>query len=662
MRLSYCARIAVCLLLCVIGISTLQAQNKKYLKFGKVDPTEVAMETYEADPEAGAVILFEKEHVYFDYVKDKFQLVFVVHRRVKIFSSSETDQADVEIPYYSYNRREEVLAIKGITYNLENGQIVESKMSKDAVFQEDINAYFSQKKFAMPNVKDGSVIEYSYRITSQRNSYIPNWYFQHEIPAKMSQLMIDIPEGFQFERMYRGNPIESLSIDQATYRPDFIDVNGTRYIYTARDIPAMKLEAYTSTISNYVGRLKLELVGIYLPKYNYIEEFNTSWTGLSSTLLSSESYGSYLGGKRPVKDLLVQTNADPEDPSSFLGAVQGLVRNTLKWNGNRGYYPSENLREALNEKEGNGAAMNLLMVALLQEAGYKAHPALLSTRSHGAVQTFKAMSDQFNHMIAYVEVGENYVLLDATDGFCPAGSLPFADLNGKCFILDGQGSNWAKLQSPAKSKISYRGMMSIDSEGKVSGNLTIKDEGYDAVYWRKYLYKNDNDENEFLEARLMDDVPDAEIEEFKVQQISEIAEPLETKCGFASTQFADASGDFIYLQPLLMATMEENPFEKEERSYPVEFGALQERVINFTYTVPEGYEIETLPEPTRVVMPEKAASFLYNTASFGSNIQVMVKMTVDKDFFGPTEYADLRAFYDYVLKKHGEQIILHRKL
>ncbi|MEL6591786.1 MAG: hypothetical protein AAFQ68_16960, partial [Bacteroidota bacterium] len=69
MRLSYCARIAVCLLLCVIGISTLQAQNKKYLKFGKVDPTEVAMETYEADPEAGAVILFEKEHVYFDYVK-----------------------------------------------------------------------------------------------------------------------------------------------------------------------------------------------------------------------------------------------------------------------------------------------------------------------------------------------------------------------------------------------------------------------------------------------------------------------------------------------------------------------------------------------------------------------------------------------------------------
>ncbi|MEL7342297.1 MAG: hypothetical protein AAGM67_17575, partial [Bacteroidota bacterium] len=63
----------------------------------------------------------------------------------------------------------------------------------------------------------------------------------------------------------------------------------------------------------------------------------------------------------------------------------------------------------------------------------------------------------------------------------------------------------------------------------------------------------------------------------------------------------------------------------------------------------------------KVVLPEKAASFLYNTASFGNNIQVMVKMSINKDFFLPTEYPDLRAFYNYVVQKHGEQIVLRKK-
>ncbi|MEL7341425.1 MAG: transglutaminase, partial [Bacteroidota bacterium] len=158
MRFSIFARAAVCLLLCATCVSSLEAQNKKFLRFGKVDPAELTMESYELDAEAGAVILFEKEHVYFDVIKDKFQLVFEVHRRVKIFSSSESDQANVEIPFYSFNRMEEVTSVKGMTYNLEDGKIVESKLERDAVFLEDVSDYFSQKKFALPNVKDGSVI------------------------------------------------------------------------------------------------------------------------------------------------------------------------------------------------------------------------------------------------------------------------------------------------------------------------------------------------------------------------------------------------------------------------------------------------------------------------------------------------------------------------
>ncbi|MFK7922241.1 MAG: DUF3858 domain-containing protein [Bacteroidia bacterium] len=637
------------------------AQSKKYLKFGKVDPAEVSMESYEADPDAGAVILFEQEHIFFDFVKDKFQIVFEVHRRIKILSSSEIDQADIEIPFYSFERMEEVVGIKGMTYNLEGGDIVEYKMDKGGVFNEDVNEFFSLKKFVLPNVKEGSVIEYVYRKTSERTTYVPSWWFQHEIPTRMSQLKIDIPNGFNFDRVYRGNPLDDLAMETATYRPDFIDVPGVRHIYTGKNIPAMKLEPYTSTINNYVGRLKLELTSINIPSYGIFQEFNSSWKGLTERLMGSSSYSSYLKDNNEVKTLLQQVNADPDDPSTFLPSVQSLVKDVARWNGDRGIYPNPKRKELLTEKEGNGASMNLLMTALLQEAGLNAYPILLSTRNHGAVQSFTAMSDQFNHVAVYVGLGDSYMILDATDPFCPTGTLPFADLNGKGFVLDNSGSRWASLESPAKMESWLRGSLVIDAAGKVSGALSFNDKGYEAVAWRKHLYRNDDDKDEYMETRVLEDVPDAEIIELSIENQESLGEALITKCKFSSSQFGDASGDFIYLQPLLFCAIDENPFETETRDYPVEFGARIDERVTFTLTIPEGYEIETLPEPTRVVLPGKVATFTYNTASIGSSVQILSTLEINKAFFGPEEYPDLRAFYAYVVNKQAEQIVLKKK-
>lgn len=661
MQLSNIARTAVCFCLCAFMFLNSTAQNKKYLKFGKVDPAELSMETYEADPEAGAVILFEREHIYFDFVQEKLQLIFEVHRRIKILSSSETDQADIEIPYYAYSRQEEIIAIKGMTYNLEGGEIVEYKMGRDAVFTDDINEYFSLKKFVLPNVKEGSVIEYSYRKTSERNSYVPSWYFQHAIPAKMSQVYIDVPDGFNFDRVYRGNPIDGFEVETAAYNPDFIDVPGIRHLYTGRNIPAMKEEPYTSTISNYVARLKLELTSLHLPKYSIYQEFNSSWKGMTETMLKSSAYTSYLGKKNEIKTLLQQVNADPSDPASFLPAVQSLVKDVARWNGDRGRYPDQNLKKLLSEKEGNGASINLLMTGLLQAAGLKAYPVLLSTRSHGAVQSFKAMSDQFNHVAIYVDLEEGSIVLDATDPFCPTGTLPFADLNGKGFILDGTGNNWTSLESPAKMESWLRGSLVIDASGQVTGSLAFNDKGYEAVAWRKHLYRNDDDKDEYMETRVLEDVPDAKITELTIENQELLGETLKTKCQFSSSQFGDASGDFIYLQPLLFCTIDENPFETETRDYPVEFGARIDERVTFTLTIPEGYEVEALPEPTRVVLPGKVATFTYNSASVGNNVQVMSTLQINKAFFGPEEYPDLRAFYAYVVKKQSEQIVLKKK-
>jgi hypothetical protein len=46
--------------------------------------------------------------------------------------------------------------IKGLTYNIENGKVIETKLEKDNIFTEQLTKQISVKKVSMPAVKEGS--------------------------------------------------------------------------------------------------------------------------------------------------------------------------------------------------------------------------------------------------------------------------------------------------------------------------------------------------------------------------------------------------------------------------------------------------------------------------------------------------------------------------
>lgn len=646
-------------LLCVWLLPVFAQKNDK-IKFGKIDPDQVAMTQYEADPFAEAVILYEKQRVSFTINHEGLVLTYDVHRRVKILTSSAEDYANVEVSYLAYKNQEEISSLRAMSYNMEDGELVSQKMEREAIFEEAENEFVNKISFAVPNVKEGSVIEYSYRKISQRLGTIPAWHFQHEIPTMYSELSFDMPDGFNYQRMYRGEPIESLVIEEETYRPDFMQEQGYRYRYTAVDVPAMKEEPYTTSIYNFVGRLQFELQGIYLPQYSLIKDYNTTWKQLDETCQQSSSYVSYLNNKNLIAEMF-QSIGITESPEEFVSRASRYIRKNFQWSGYRGIYPSQLLKEMPKEDKTNGAGMNLLLIALARHAGYDAYPVLMSTRKHGAVQTTYPLFDQFNHMIAKIQSGDVYYLVDLTDPFCPLGTLPYADLNSIGLVLDGSGSNWVKLTSDQKTESELRGNFTLGEDGTLKGNVVMIDKGYQAISWRKRFYANEEDEEAYIQARMIADMPSALIEDVRITNLDTLANPLRTECTLTTTDFVNASGDFLYLQPLMFSTQDENPFKLEKRSYPVDFGAGIEDRVSIIYNLPEGYEVETMPEPVRAALPEKGASFTYQVQHVGSMVQVISFLSIDKTMFNAEEYPDVRAFYDFVVKKHGEQLVLRKK-
>ena len=81
------------------------------------------------------------------------------------------------------------------------------------IFNVDEYPRYSIKRFTFPNVKDGSILEYTYRKESYFFSNFGNWQFQSDLPKVYSELYTKIPGNMKYNRTLYGS--KSLDINNA---------------------------------------------------------------------------------------------------------------------------------------------------------------------------------------------------------------------------------------------------------------------------------------------------------------------------------------------------------------------------------------------------------------------------------------------------------------
>lgn len=120
-------------------------------------------------------------------------------------------------------------------------------------------------------------------------------------------------------------------------------------------------------------------------------------------------------------------------------------------------------------------------------------------------------------------------------------------------------------------------------------------------------------------------------------------------------------GDVIYINPLLSEAYKSNPFKAMERKFPVEMNSVYDEVYSFNLDVPEGYVVDELPKSAMANYNENEGQFQYLIQQTENHIQLRCRVKLNKANFDPEEYATLRDFYDLVVKKEAEQIVLKKK-
>jgi hypothetical protein len=653
--------------------------NAQEFKLGKVSIAELEEIAHPKDPSANAAILFKKGEVRFEYSQEKgFEMITVVKTRVKIYKKEGYDWANQAVQYYvGGNSNDKVAFSDAITFNLVNGKIEKSKLKSEGEFDEKINKYWDSKKITMPNVKEGSIIEYEYTVRSPRISELKEWFFQTSIPVNHSEFITYIPEYFTYKPNSKGFLFPKVTVEKSpkfivlrskersesagfsavktTFSEDKINYIETRTTYLAQNLPAMKEEAYVNNIDNYTSSISHELSMTSYPN-EPLKMYSTDWEKVVKTIYEYDDFGPELEKTGYFEEDIATLIKGLTTQGEKIEAIFNFVKTKVKWNDYTGYSCNDGVKKAYKDGTGNVAEINLMLTAMLRFAEIKANPVLISTRSNG-IALFPNRT-AFNYVIAAVEINDGLVLLDATEKYSVPNILPLRDLNwfGRLIRKDGTSAE-VDLVPKNSSRESTSMAIKIENNGVVNGKIRTQFENYEALFYRQKNIATSKDS--YLDA-LENKNNNIEISDYVRENELDLSKPIVEKFSFKDSKSVEVINDKIYISPLIYMTSKVNPFMQESRDYPIDFGHPWQEKYNVNIEIPEGYVVESLPKELNIATGNNIGMFKYFIGNSGNGIQVSIVTDMYTAIVSSTFYDVLKEFYRKMIEKQNEKIVLRK--
>ncbi len=647
-------------------------QESPYLKFGKITTEELQKKVYSVDSSANAVVLSDVGDMSIEgNSKGWFSVYTKRHKVVHILNKNGYDVASMEVGLYTENETEEKLEdVKAVTYNLEGGKIVETKLESKNIFTEKRSKHLIIKKFTLPNVKEGSIIEVQYAVVSDYIHHLDPWNFQGSVPCLWSELKFSVPQFFSYAFLSRG--YVKMAINDKKDRTTNFTVRETRgtgsaetysitsgvtdYRWVMKDIPELKEENFTSTLENHIAKIEFELISKNQPlePYNY----SGTWTKLTKNLMDADFFASGIKGSNgwlsdETKPMFASSKSDLDKAKK----VYNYVRDGFTCTDYSSMYLEQSVKSTFKSKKGRSSEINMLLVAMLRNAGLQADPVILSRSSRGYAYDLYPLVDRFNYVIAQVKMGDKLVYLDASHSHLGFGKLLPDCYNGHARVVDEAATPLYFLADSLRERKVTALFLNNDAKGGWRGNMSQTPGYYESYRLRDKI--KEKGEAEFFKEVQKDFGGDVKIENGHVDSLLNYDEPV----GIAyELSYAPEKEDILYLNPMFGEGYKKNPFTSAERYYPVEMPYTTDETYILTMEVPEGYVVDELPKQILAKYDEEGTSFFeYRIQQSGTTISLRSRIKLARAYYAPDEYEGLRAFFNMVVKKQGEQIVFKKK-
>ena len=628
--------------------------------FGQATYRELDMKVYDKDSSAVAVILNEFGE---GYIEDdnEYNLLFEYHVRIKILKQEGVEKANIEIPLHKQEGRiEKIRLITASAFNLENGTMKETKLEFKNIFIENSNKFWGMQKFAIPNVRAGTVIEYSYILETPFKFNFRTWTFQDDIPKIKSEFWATIPANYTYNITLRGF-LKLSKQENELIRKCFYQGNADCALlkYAMQDIPSFIEEDYMTAKSNFLSAINFELAEFKSfngGTFKYTKE----WKDVDLELRREEKFGLQLKrGKDIVDEHVELAMLGESDPLLKAQKIFEFIKGWYQWDDVYGMYSEYGIKKAFNNKKGNVGDINLTLIAALRYAGLNADPIILSTRNNGLPIEIHPVLSDFNYVMAKVSIGDKSYLLDATDDFTPFGLIPMRCLNGKGRVLGEKESYWLELKPADKSKQVSMLNLKLDKDGAMRGTINYNYYGYGAVNKRKEISQFETEEAYFTD--LKSKLHKTHILKSELINTNDILKPLIEKFDVEIETFEDLNASSFLFNPFIETLLKTNPFKAKERFFPVDFGVPIDKSIIISLEYPDNLELTEVPEKVALALPNAGGRYLFSIQNIGNKILLNNSLSVNRITYSPEEYHYLKELYSRILQVQNTSLVFKKK-
>lgn len=643
----------------VITLFLFLQSHSQDIKFLPVSMSDFNFSRENIDTTQGAIVISEVGSGTIEGTKfSSYAFFYRVHRRILILSKNGLNLANVQL-FLSRSlsgNEEKVVKLKATTYNIENGNIVETDLKEEDIFTTNFDKLHRVERFTMPNVKDGSVIDYSYTLRSDYITQIKPWYFQSRYPKLWSEYSINAPQRFQIRFLTQGN-LEFNTDSAYRYYRDYDDtyILGNKWII--KNVQPLTEEKFTSSLENHLEQISFQFSGGMTGNGQYID-LSGNWGVLNGHLMKDNDFGGALNNANPwLNDAVNSVTKDITDTLQKAKAIFNYVKNNIKCIQEvKTIWLSQPLKEVFKTKKGTVADVNMLLTAMLMHENINANPLILSTRDNGWAHAVYPLIANYNYVISKVRISNKVYFLDATQPEIGFNRLPTELFNGDGMML-GKHPEITTLSADMLNETKDTHILLFANEnnpGTWDGNFDTHLSYFESTKARKII----NTKGKKVYEKSLENT-DLLYSGFEYEKLDSLDDPFTIHCNLSTVN--NNGADIIYFNPMTTETLTKNPFESEARNYPVEMPFKIDQKYFLSIEIPKGFTVDELPKPTKAFLNNNDGIFEYNISKDENEISLRCHIKLEKANFSTEDYDALRNFYGLIVKTESEQIVFKKK-
>ena len=578
-----------------------------------VDPAELASRTPKVEKDADAEALLLEVRL-LDEASGSVdpEALKYVYARIKIYTQrgkerESTISVDVENGETITDLSARTIKPDGSIIELEKDSIFSSVAVKTSGYKVHV------KKFVMPGVEVGSIIEYRYRITATDNISWGWFYVQQEIPIQVARFHVH-PLAYKM-----WTPVMHMlpfNCENKPWSREANDYTGVEY----RNVPAFKEEPHMPPEKEARGWM-----------FIYYTETNQSadkyWSWYSGRV--GAYYSPWMKPSRAVKEKAAALTSDARTPYERLKRLYDYCRSTIKNIDHPGSgYTAEQRKDwkenktsddTLRQGAGKRRDINLLFGALAQAAGFEAQFAEMPNRNHMFFRPDYVNGYFMRATDVAVRVDGKWQFFDPGGTYIPFGMLSWGEEGEPVLVGGGKaGFVTTPLTDAPKSAEIRKGAFRLSADGTLEGTVRKEITGHRAEELREAIAgqtaaEREDDFKKELKAQLNT----TDFSDYKIENADDPDKPLVVTYKLRVPGYATRTGKRLFFQPAFFETGVAAPFTASVRKFAICFHYPWSESDAVSIEIPEGFDLDNADAPSSL--------------NFGAPGKYEVKLSVSSD-------------------------------